>query len=92
MDVLNSTKNLPRRLTQHLGEADIKYLLYPGPGKPLILLPASENRLYTKRGKAASLMPRGSHALVEEAGHLIPRERPEEVTAVIMNFLSEVPN
>jgi lipase len=41
MDAANIYHNNPRRLTQSIGEAEIKYLLYGGPGKTLILLQAT---------------------------------------------------
>jgi hypothetical protein len=34
-------------------------------------------------------MLQGACALIKEAGHLIPMERPEELTLIIMKFLGE---
>lgn len=65
--------------------------MFPRMTCPVLVLEGekSDNRIYTELAKAASLMPRGSYALMEGAGHLIPMERPEKVTTVIHNFFRE---
>lgn len=47
----------------------------------------SENRSFIDLKRATSLFPRGSYRLVEEAGHLIPMERPGEIRETIRRFL-----
>ena len=66
--------------------------MFPRITCPVLILEGetSENRLYTGLEKASSLMPRGSYALIKEAGHLIPMERPKEVTPIILKFLKEI--
>jgi lipase len=65
--------------------------MFPWMACPVLILEGetSENRLYTKLEKASSLMPRGSYALIKEAGHLIPMERPKEVAPIILKFFRE---
>jgi len=46
----------------------------------------SENRAFIDLKKAASLFPSGQYHMVEGAGHLIPMERPEEISALINRF------
>jgi lipase len=69
----------------------------PWPILPKILCPVlilegvtSENRIYTELEKASSLMPQGTYALIQGVGHLMPMERPQKVTQIIMNYLQEV--
>ncbi len=47
---------------------------------------ASENRSYIDLPKVASLLPNGSHRLIQTAGHLIPQERPVEITDLLSEF------
>ena len=46
----------------------------------------SENRHFIDLKKAASLFPSGTYRLVEGAGHLIPMEKPAEVTEIMRDF------
>ncbi|MCX5851974.1 MAG: alpha/beta hydrolase [Deltaproteobacteria bacterium] len=57
---------------------------------PVLILEGelSENRSFIDLKKAASLFPRGAYRLVEGAGHLIPMEKPGEITDVIRSFFS----
>ncbi len=48
----------------------------------------SENRQFIDLKKAASLMPRGEYASVPGAGHLIPMEKPAQVTDMVREFFS----
>jgi pimeloyl-ACP methyl ester carboxylesterase len=50
----------------------------------------SENRHYIDLKKAATLFPRGSHTVVEGAGHLIPMEQPQAIATLIDGFLSRI--
>ena len=57
---------------------------------PVLILEGelSENRSFIDLKKAASLFPRGAYRLVEGAGHLIPMEKPGEITDIIRSFFS----
>ena len=89
----------PCLLTQSIREAALfmggikvnPWPLFPHLSCPVLILEGetSKNRIYPELSKASSLMPRGSYALIKEAGHLIPRERPKEVTAIILKFFRE---
>jgi lipase len=46
----------------------------------------SQNRDYIDLKKAASLMPKGKYRLIEEAGHLIPMEKPGETAVILREF------
>ncbi len=48
----------------------------------------SQNRDYIDLKKAASLMPKGTHKIIKEAGHLIPMEKPGETAAIFKEFFS----
>lgn len=48
----------------------------------------SENRRFIDLKKAASLLPAGTYRLVEGAGHLIPMEKPGEVTRIMREFFT----
>jgi lipase len=47
----------------------------------------SDTRRFIDLRKATSLIPRCSHRIVPNAGHLIPMERPAEVAALIRDFV-----
>jgi pimeloyl-ACP methyl ester carboxylesterase len=47
----------------------------------------SENRLYIDLKKVMSLIPHASYMLINHSGHLIPMEKPKELTNIIKNFL-----
>jgi len=49
----------------------------------------SENRGFIEYEKAAGLFPEGRYLLVEDAGHLIPMEKPALITEIIQSFLPE---
>lgn len=61
-------------------------------GCPALVLEGgkSENRLYVELQKAASLMPKGSYAMMPDAGHLIPMEKPEETAAAVKEYFDDV--
>jgi pimeloyl-ACP methyl ester carboxylesterase len=46
----------------------------------------SENRHFIDLKKAASLIPGGTYRLVEGTGHLVPMEKPDEVTRMMREF------
>jgi lipase len=46
----------------------------------------TENKGFIDQKKAASLFPKGEYRLVENAGHLIPMERPRETARIITEF------
>lgn len=58
---------------------------------PVLILEGekSDNRAVIDLPRVASLFPRGSHRLIEGAGHLIPMENPRVVTDAIRDFFSE---
>ncbi len=47
----------------------------------------SENRQFINLKRASGLFPNGSYRMVPGAGHLVPMERPQEVIALIREFL-----
>ena len=47
----------------------------------------SENKALINLPKAAATFPNGIYRLVEDAGHLIPMEKPMEITAIITEFI-----
>lgn len=49
----------------------------------------SENRPFINLREIASLFPKGRYRLIEGAGHLIPMERPREISALIRGFFAE---
>jgi lipase len=51
----------------------------------------SDNRHFIDLKKIASLFPDATHRLIEDAGHLIPMEKPAETTAVIQEFFKLAP-
>jgi lipase len=62
--------------------------LLPKIGCPVLVLEAeeSDNRIYAELEKASAAMPHGSYRLVREAGHLIPMEKPDEISRTIIAF------
>lgn len=46
----------------------------------------SDNRQFIDLKKAASLFPVGSYRMINAAGHLVPMEKPAEVTAILHGF------
>ncbi len=48
------------------------------------------NRFFTKLEMASSMRTGGSYALTEKTGHLIPMEKPQELTSIIIKFFREV--
>ncbi len=57
---------------------------------PVLLLEGehSENRNFIDLKNAADRFPHGTHQVVAGAGHLIPMEKPAEITAIIQDFLT----
>jgi lipase len=62
--------------------------LLPKVSCPVLILEGekSENRGFIDLGRVRSLLPASDYRLVGNAGHLIPMERPGEVTRLIENF------
>jgi pimeloyl-ACP methyl ester carboxylesterase len=62
--------------------------LLPQVACPVLILEgeSSENRPFIDLKKAASLFPRASYQLVEDAGHLIPMEKPGLTSDIISDF------
>ena len=65
----------------------------PWPLIPKVKCPAliieggeSENRAYIDLKTATSMLPNGTYRLIEGAGHLIPMEKPKEITRIIREF------
>jgi pimeloyl-ACP methyl ester carboxylesterase len=65
----------------------------PWPLLPLVRCPAlilegekSNNKSYVDLKKAAAAIPRASHRIVADAGHLIPMERPREAAETLLEF------
>ncbi len=52
----------------------------------------SDNRHFIDLPKATALFPRGTHRVIAGAGHLVPMEKPEEVTQIIKAFLDSTPD
>jgi pimeloyl-ACP methyl ester carboxylesterase len=49
----------------------------------------SANREHIDLKKAASLIPKGGYAMVREAGHLVPMEKPDETAALVREFFTK---
>lgn len=64
--------------------------LIPRVGCPALVIEGSEseNRPFIDLRKAVSMIPHGKYILVEDAGHLIPMEKPKETTWIIREFFS----
>jgi pimeloyl-ACP methyl ester carboxylesterase len=50
----------------------------------------SENRAFIDLKYAASLIPNGHYKMIEEAGHLIPMEEPEETLKAMAEFFESL--
>jgi lipase len=50
----------------------------------------SDNGRFVDLKKVVSIFPHASHKVIMGAGHLIPMERPEEITAIIKDFFHHV--
>ncbi|RJQ86148.1 MAG: alpha/beta hydrolase [Desulfobacteraceae bacterium] len=68
----------------------------PWPELPKVSCPAlvveggkSENRLWIDLKRAAELIPHGRYAKVEDAGHLVPMEKPAQTARLIRSFIEE---
>lgn len=48
----------------------------------------SENRLYIDLKKVTSLIPHAYYMLINHSGHLIPMEKPKEITSIIKNYFA----
>jgi len=46
----------------------------------------SDNTSFVDQKKVVSMFPHASHKVVTGAGHLVPMEKPEEITAIIRDF------
>lgn len=70
------------------GNARDPWPLLPEIGCPVLVIEGgtSENRAYIDLKKAASLFPRGSYMEVENAGHLVPMERPVKIAELCLDF------
>lgn len=66
--------------------------LLPKISCPVLVLEGehSENRAFIDLQKAVSLFPRADHRIVRDAGHLIPMEKPAEVTGLVRDFFQVV--
>jgi len=67
----------------------------PWPLLPLVRCPVlilegetSNNKSYIDLAKAAAAIPRASHRVVADAGHLIPMEKPREVAEALLEFFA----
>jgi pimeloyl-ACP methyl ester carboxylesterase len=62
--------------------------LIPRVGCPVLVLEGetSENREFIDLKKAAASMQNATYRLIEGAGHLIPMEKPGEITGLIREF------
>jgi len=67
----------------------------PWPLLPLVRCPTlllegetSNNKSYIDLAKAAAAIPRVSHRVVADAGHLIPMEKPREVAEALLEFFA----
>jgi len=60
---------------------------------PVLILEGehSENKTFIDLKKATSLFPEATYRLIRNAGHLIPMEKPKEITAIIREFFQFVP-
>ena len=67
--------------------------LLPQVSCPVLVLEGehSENRHFIDMKKAVSLFPHASYRLIKDVGHLIPMEKPAEITTVIQEFFHLVP-
>ncbi|MFH1078846.1 MAG: alpha/beta hydrolase [Pseudomonadota bacterium] len=70
----------------------------PWPLLPQVLCPVlllegehSENRAIIDLQKAVSLFPNAAYRLVRDVGHLIPMEKPGEITSAALEFFSPFP-
>ncbi len=68
----------------------------PWPLLPRVSCPAlviegeeSENRAYIDLKTATATMPHGTYRMVAGAGHLIPMEKPQEITGIIKGFFDK---
>jgi pimeloyl-ACP methyl ester carboxylesterase len=50
----------------------------------------SDSKQYIDLERAVSLFPKASHITIADAGHLIPMEQPEKITAVIRDFFGNL--
>ncbi|MCK9195719.1 MAG: alpha/beta hydrolase [Syntrophales bacterium] len=50
----------------------------------------SENRHFIDLRKATSLFPKGTHQVIQGAGHLVPMEKPREVVSIIKTFFDSI--
>ena len=66
--------------------------LLPKISCPVLILEGekSENRAFVDLDLASSLIPDCEHRVVKDAGHLIPMERPREVTGLIREFFGSL--
>jgi lipase len=73
------------------GVAKNPWPLLPKISCPVLILEGenSESRLLLNLTKAAELLPGGEHRLVPGAGHLIPMEKPQLITEIIRNFMTD---
>jgi pimeloyl-ACP methyl ester carboxylesterase len=69
----------------------------PWPLLPLVSCPVlvvegehSDTKNFVDFKRIASLLTKGSHAVIADAGHLIPMEQPSTVAAVINDFLKTI--
>lgn len=66
--------------------------LMPTVDCPVLVLEGetSDSKTYVDFKKAASMFPKGEHYSVKGAGHLVPMEKPDEVTMLIKNFFNRI--
>ena len=66
--------------------------LLPKVSCPVLLVEGgtSDSTLFTNLDKALPLFTNASHVLVKDAGHLIPMEKPAEISAIINDFLRSI--
>ena len=60
--------------------------LFPDVSCPVLIV-GGETSYVTNLEEAAAAFPRASHRLVKGAGHLLPMEKPGEITGMIKDFL-----
>jgi pimeloyl-ACP methyl ester carboxylesterase len=67
--------------------------LLPGIACPVLVIEGekSPNIGFVDIRRAVSLLPQGRYGSVAEAGHLIPMQKPAEITEMIGNFISGLP-